>query len=237
MDPPRVWKRFLLIGAVSCAAVVSGAAYTILRTPSWYSVPVIPAENRQEVRNNLLAAEQALTESLRSAPGPFIYHIFQDDVNRWIAMRREIYPLIDELAPPELMDPVVVFDNGEITVAGKYRKGAADVVVSLDISVRSTPDAAVLKLEAIRCGSMRVPLSFVALGLERPIDRPAEKTWPGSPRIWGNLLTGLFIDPKAWWKNGGMDYRVQSVSVEPGKLNLTIEPLGHHAVRNRKDQS
>jgi len=44
------------------------------------------------VRNNLVAAEQAFTEELRSAGRPFIYQLRQDDVNQWIAMRREIYP-------------------------------------------------------------------------------------------------------------------------------------------------
>jgi hypothetical protein len=237
MSLARVWKRLLLIGLVACTAVLTGAVYTLLRTPSWYCLPVIPPERRQTVRNNLLAAEQAFTEGLRTSAGPFIYHVFQDDVNRWIAMRREIYPLIDELAPPELVDPMVVFDTGGITVAGRYKKGVADVVVSLDISVRWRPDATVLTLEAIRCGSMRVPLDFVALGLNRPIDRPAEESWPGSPRIWGSLATGLFIAPQAWWKNGGIDYRVNNVTIEPGKLNLTIEPLGRHAGKARKNQS
>lgn len=227
--------RILLLGAAAVAAVLAAGAYTILHTPSWYRIPVIPVEDRQQVRNNLVAAEQAFTEALRTSPGPFVYHVFQDDVNRWIAMRREIYPLIDELAPPELADPMVLFGDGVITFAGRYKKGRSDVVVSVDVSVRFAADAIVLKVEALRCGSMRVSPHFAELGLDRPIERPAGTVWPGSPRMWGDFMTGFYVASRAWWKNGGIDYQVCDARIEPGRLNLTIEPLMDHSANRRKD--
>ena len=236
MKGKKQWKRLLVSVGCVLATMLAGGMCALLRTPSWYEVPRIPPQERQNVRNNLVAAEQAFTEGVRTSRGPFVYHLYQDDVNRWIAMRREIYPLIDELAPPELGDPMVIFDQDELTVAGKYRTGAAEVVVSIDVSVRFEANSIVLRLKGLRCGSIGVPLSFVSLGLTRRIDRPAGATWPGSPRLWGDFQTGFHVDSRAWWKNGGIDYCVRNVSVEPGVLNLTVEPIGHHAGRGRKDQ-
>src|SRR5438105_12651822 len=141
-------------------------------------------------------------------------------------MRREIYPLIDQLAPPELIDPIVLFENDEITVAGRYRKLGMDLVVSLDVSVSFSDNEILLRVVRVRCGSMNVPLGLVSMGLKRTVDRPAGGLWQGSPRMWGDFANGFHVDSHGWWKNGGMDYRVRDLTVEPGSMNLSVEPLG-----------
>ncbi|MFQ5425366.1 MAG: hypothetical protein ACE5F9_15480, partial [Phycisphaerae bacterium] len=184
--------------------------------------------------NNLVAAEQAFTEGLRLGGESFVYHIFQDDVNRWIAMRREIYPLIDQLVPTELSDPFVRFDADRIAVAGRVSTPAGRVVLSIDVAPVFEDRAIVLRATAVRCGSVSMPMDFGGLDLARSIEREPEKVWPGSPRIWGDLAAGLHLDARAWWKNGGIDYRVLNVWVEPGVLHLKIEPLGpHHRTARR----
>src|SRR5262249_56497839 len=135
-------------------------------------------------------------EALRSSEETFVYHLYQQDVNRWIAMRREIYPLIDELAPPELVDPIVLFETDEITVAGRYRKSGMDLVVSLDGSVSFANDEILLRVARIRCGSMNVPLSFVSIGLNRSVDRPAGGLWPGGPRVGGDFGDGFRVEAR-----------------------------------------
>lgn len=210
-------------------------AYALLHTPAWYTPPIVAPHERQRVRNNLLEAEQAFTESLM-AGGPFIYHLFAEDINRWIAMRKEIYPLIDELAPPLLEEPVVVFGDGVITLAGRYRVRDADAVLSVDIEPRFTADAIVLTVSAVRCGSVRMPRAFGGLGMDRTIERERNRTWPGSPRMWGDFFSGFHVGAEAWWKNGGIDYRVTGLSVEAGRLNLEVTPLGRQSDRQRNDQ-
>ncbi|MEK6642288.1 MAG: hypothetical protein AABZ08_00130 [Planctomycetota bacterium] len=230
------WKHVTLATLGAMLIVLCSASYTLLRTPGWYDIPDIVPAARQDVRNNLLSAEQAFTENVRTSRQPFLYHVYQDDVNRWIAMRREIYPLIDELAPPELADPMVLFEPGEITLAGRYRKAGMDVVVSLDVNVKYEADSIVLRAKSLRCGSMRVPIDFVALGLNRPIERKAGAVWPGSPAMHGDFLTGLRIDSRATWKNGNFGYRVLNVTVLNGRIDFKIEPLGHQPPKRINDQ-
>ncbi len=235
--PAPRWRRLGLAAGVVVVAVAAGGAYAAFRTPRWYRPPVISPEERQSVRNNLVGAEQAFTEGLRAMKGVFTYHLFQEDLNRWIAMRREIYPLIDELAPPELAEPFVMFAQDSITIAGRYPVAGISVVVSIDIKTSFEDGAIVLRAGAVRCGSVGVPFDLDRLGLGRPIERRQNKTWPGSPRIWGDLVGGLHIGADAWWKNGGIDYRVRGISVEQGRLDLRVEPLGRHSRAGASDQS
>jgi len=209
--------------------------YTLFRTPDWYQPPVVRPDQRQAVRNNLVNAEQAFTESLM-AGNPFVYHIYQDDLNRWIAMRREIYPLIDEIAPPLLADPVVLFGDRRITIAGRYAVGGTNVVLSIDIEPAMADGEIVLRAASVRCGSFPVPNGFAKMGLDRHAEIEAEGMWPGSPAMSGDFLHGLRIGAEAWWKNGGVAYRVQDLAVRPGRLDLTIEPIGRHVVAKRSNQ-
>lgn len=228
------WKRLLVFGCALALAVAVMAAYALLRTPGWYAPPIIAVDDRQLVRNNLVAAEQAMTENLIASSGPFTYHLYQDDLNRWISMRKEIYPLIDELAPPQLAEPFVLFDEGGVTLAGRYRAGVADVVISIDIEVLFEHDEIVLRARRIRCGSVGLSLNFEGLPLSRPVHREPEQTWPGSPSMTGDFVHGLRIGSQAWWKNGGMEYRVRGVKVKPGQIDIDIEPMGRHH-RKRKE--
>ncbi len=233
----RIVQRPLALTAAVVAFLILLTVLALSRKPGWYAPPVIAPEERQSVRNNLVDAEQAFTESLLNLNTPFTYHLYQNDVNRWIAMRREIYPLIDELAPPVLADPFVVFDDGAITLAGRYRTAGLDVVLSVDVEARYENNTLILKARTVRFGSIPMPIGFGGLGLDRPIERAAGKTWPGSPRMWGDFVNGLHIDAQAWWKNGGVDYRVIGLEITSGRLDLKVEPLGRHTPRKTKDPS
>ena len=232
----RRWKRILGAGSLCTAGLLVGMLAAALRSPGWYDPPIIPPEDRQKVRNNLVAAEQAFTEGLRSSSTPFVYQLLQDDVNRWIAMRREIYPLIDELTPPQLADPFVVFQDGLFTVSGRYRTHLVDVVLSADFVPAMEDGCLVLRAKAVHCGSVRVPLSFGGMKFGEPIERGRGETWPGSPAMSGDFIRGLRLESEAWWKNGGSAYRVQRVSVEAGRLQIEIEPLGRRQPPDRKHQ-
>lgn len=217
------------------AVILTAFSYLFLATPSWYRPPMIAPEQRQQVRNNLVAAEQAFTESLRAGKGAFVYHVHQDDLNRWIAMRREIYPLLDQLTPPEIGDPFVLFTEGRIRVAGHYRDGLFGSVLSLDVTAKIEGKDLILRATSAHVGRFRIPLGLLAgSGLTQPIEEDEEDAWPGSPPIWGDLVSGLHLGGQARWKNGGIVYRVVEVQVHRGRLDLTVEPLGHQESREHR---
>lgn len=229
-------KKVVAIVVGIVVAVVILPLYAFMRTPSWYAPPDIAPNKRQIVRNNLLAAQQAFTETLRTHVGVFEYHLHQRDINRWIAMRREIYPLIDEMMPVDFTDPFVVFEEDSITLAVRYMGGTVDLIVSMDMAVVFERESLILRTTGLQCGSIPVPLSFGSLGLDQSIEAATDDVWPGSPPMSGHLSEGLHIGATARWANGGLDYRVLGVRVEPGCLTLKVESLISHDGRARNDQ-
>ena len=151
-------------------------------------------------------------------------------------MRREIYPLIDEMMPVNFTDPFVVFEEDSITLAIRYTGGTVDLIVSMDLAVVFEDESLVLRTTGLHCGSIPVPLSFGGLGLEQSIEAAPDDVWPGSPPISGRLPEGLHIGATARWANGGIDYRVLGVRVEPGRLTLKVESLISQHRRARNDQ-
>lgn len=224
------------MGAAAVAVLTLAMAAVMLRAPAWYQPPIVPTAQRQQVRNNLVDAEQAFTESIRAEAGIFVYHVYQDDLNRWLAMRREIHPVLEQLTPSLLSDPFVRFDAGRIIISGRLRDWLG-AVVSVEIEPRCDERWLILQASTVRLGRLRFPMRWMSgLKTDHPIQKDADAAWPGSPPINGSLADGLKLGRDAWWKNGGLAYRVLDVRVGFGQLDLTIEPLGHQDPQERKAQ-
>lgn len=233
----RTWKRIAAVVGGSLLLCLGALLFTTLRTPGWYDPPVVAEADHQRVRNSLVDAEQAFTEGLRSWTEPFEYHVYQADVNRWLAIRNRISPELDQFIPIGFSDPFIRFEPSRITLAGRFDTALGSVVLSIDLAITMDDGAIVLRADGLRCGSMPAPVEPSDLGLDREIDREPEETWPGSPAISGNLASGLRIGTDAWWKNGGMSYRVLDVRLEPGVLTLEIQPRGPRGGSARSRQS
>lgn len=223
---PHRQKARLILACVAAAApvacIVVGAA---LRTPSWYRPPRIEASEYQAVRDELRDAAQAFSDALM-VPGPFEFHLTQAQLNRWVTLRREIYPAIERNLPPEWTDPFVCFADHAIRIAARRRGARPHVVASVDIRVALDGDQIRLTAGAIRVGSLRVPRALLGTILTRPIDLPPGKLWHGAPAAEGNLRDGLLIAARAIWPNGDRRYNVLDVRPEAGVLHIKIDSLG-----------
>lgn len=217
-----------MAGAAAVLFAVLGVSYcTAVRTPGWYSPPTIAASERQGVRNTLVAVQQDFTERVRTAGEAFVFELRQEDVNRWLAMPQQIYPAVSQMLPPEFSNPFVLFEDSRITVAGRYASPAGRVVLSIDFETSFEDDEIVLRVGGVRCGSLPAPFGLAGLGLDGPVECEAGDVWKGSPPMSGDLAAGLHVGGQARWFNGGFDYRVLDVRVEPGVLRFKILPLGH----------
>lgn len=223
--PRKRGPRILLavVGLIILAIFLTG--WALVQTPGWYRPPTIPLESQQNVRNSLIAAEQAFTQNV-AAGHAFVYHLYQEDLNRWLAMRREIYPRVDELFPTGISDPFVVISPEGVTLAIRYQTPWRSTVVSMEFDVGFRDDAIVLAAKAVRCGKVRLPTNLEALKLDRKIVLDRNGAWPGSPQMQGDLLNGLRLNSRSRWKNGGVEYRVTNLSLLPGRIDFSIEPLG-----------
>ncbi len=221
----RVIRRVGIAALLLVVAVVGGVSLLLVQSPDWYDPVPVPEEDRQALLRRLVQAEQSFTAALR-ADVPFQYHLFDDLVNRWIAMQPDVLPVIDDLMPELVNDLHVRFADGEVYIGRRQSILGVEAIASVRLRVWFEEEGIVLRVESVRCGSLPLPLDWEALDLGRKIECEAERLWPGSPSVAGDLLTGLRVGREAWWKNGGIRYRVEGVEVTSGKLSLSIQPLG-----------
>lgn len=235
MRRKRLIKR-LILGVV--LALIVGAlttAWLVLRTPSWFRPPRIAAEDRQRVRDDLGDSAQAFSDALMSE-GEFTVNLRQKQLNNWISMRKEIYPLIEREMPPDWSDPMILFYEDRIRLAARYRGGRMDAIVSLDLAVSMEPDAICLKAVGVRVGSVPLPQSALDRLRTADIDLAPGKAWRGSPHITGNVRDGLRINTLAVWPNGDRAYNVKSARVVRGAIQFVIQALGPARQTGRRSQ-
>ncbi|HPF40641.1 MAG TPA: hypothetical protein P5081_10155 [Phycisphaerae bacterium] len=232
--PRRRWLRValaLLGGGVLCLLLL---AWAVLRTPGWYT-PESPPEDRTErqfIRNRLVEAEQAFTHELLRGK-PFKYHIYEDYVNEWLAMRYDLYPRVDDVVKPIVSEPFISIREGRLRLAATYKYSGRELVVSADFEPKFEAGEIVLTFAGFRCGSMPLPNLLESFGLDRQVQLERNDAWPGSPTIAGNLSNGIHVGARGWWQNGGVDYDVTNVEVGEGVLTFSVTPLERQANRSR----
>jgi len=210
--------------AVPLALLMLGASL-IFYTPGWYRSHAGGPIDPQVVRDDLRDAAQGFSDALMQ-PGSFDVHLGETQLNRWLAMRAEIYPLIDRRIPPDWRDLAIRFRDDVIRLGATYRGTGPAVVLSLDLAVTVESNAIRLKVVACRAGAMPIPIALLGRVLARPIEIPPGKAWRGSPEIRGDLKSGLLVGTRAVWPNGDRLYNVLAVAVRRTWLDFKIESLG-----------
>lgn len=204
--------------------------------PSWYRSQSARPADPQAVRDDLRDSAQSFSDALMQ-PGIFDVHLREDQIVQWIAMRSEIFPLIERRIPREWSDPTIRFRDGTIRLAATYSGHGPSVVISIDLDVDVDADDIRLKVVRCRAGALPLPTAVFARALSEPIDIAPDKAWRGSPRIHGNLLSGLHIASRAVWPNGERLYTVLGITVRRDTLDLKIESLGPARQSRRKTHS
>lgn len=224
--PRRRWLVWLGGAAGLLVLTVVVIVVLLLRTPGWYQPIQPPSDPRekQAIRNTLTDAEQAFTHSLIQGK-PFTYHIYDEHINQWLAMRYEIYPRIDEFVPPVVTDPFVRIGEGYIRFGGRREFRGVDAVVSVDILPTFAEGKLALRLGSVRCGSFSIPIDPAEFGIDGVIAMAPSDAWPGSPSIDGDFESGLRIGARGRWQNGGVEYEVTDIRTQPGQIDIDVRPL------------
>lgn len=232
----RPWKILKLAGSIIAAALVvaMGVCWAGIRTPGWYRPSLSANLDAQVVRDRLRDAAQQFSDALMT-PGVFEVHLREDQLNEWIARRKEIYPLVDREIPSDWSDPQILFREGRIRLAARYLGVPGGIVASIDVSVGMAGEAIVLQLQRCQIGSLRIPMGMLPAGADSRIDKQRNRLWRGSPRIEGDVRTGLRVDPYGVWPNGDRAYRVLDVRVGDSVIHLRIESLGPSSRSLRSD--
>ncbi len=235
---PRRWtkwlKRILAAGAVLVVLALATTWMLFQRIPAWYTPSEIAPDEIQIVKNDFAHTESVLSERLNEgeASGEFEFVLTQDQINAWIAIRREIWPRSRQWLPRYLSQPMVVLDRDGIRVAALFTRQSLQSVVSLRIEVGTVPDAVFVRLAEVTAGGLPVPHSQI----HRYLKRFARRVWPAGQMLPGQIgpyrlpsmthvLEGIRL-PDSWvWANGKQPFRITAVTFEPGLVRIGLEPL------------
>ena len=209
--------RRLLLPVAGGAAVVGllGLALAGTYRPHWYAPAPVDRARLREDKAALVRLEQQISAALNAGQA-VRFELHENQVNRWLTARGEIWPeLAADLGP--FQQPQVLLRDGRIQLAASTRMGGVEVVAALTCSIDLPDDRLVLRYDAPRLGAIPAPRGWVTDVLARlsagsgvAVDRGA----------------GAVAADNDWvWPNGKRRCRLRELHIADGVANVVLEPL------------
>lgn len=244
----RRWVRWLVGGFAGllglAGAVLIGATYQ----PGWYRPASVTPDDFRTIRNELPSFGSAIGTYLERGQ-PFRIELTDEQINRWLAARGEIWPSLRRALPAEIQDPAIAFLPGEVVVGARYeRKGMSSVVsLAATLDVEDSGSAIVIRLGGIYAGLVPVPQMLVEPVAKKALAKALRSNWPrlskytqvgdvnlaeqlriGPDQLAGYIRKRDFTQtrlPSHWvWPNGKFPFYVSNLQIEQGKLLIDIVP-------------
>ena len=225
----RHWRWWLAGGGGLLLILLAAAWLMFQRIPTWYRPVELAPEQLQQVRDDLVRTGDGFTERVANSGAPFEYRVTQDQINRWLAARAEIWPAAREWLPPELSNPFVVIRPDGLRVAVTWRSQQVRTVLSALVGLQADEAGIHVRLKSLHCGSLPVPQAIVqeelkSIRLWKPGSRARGQAGPGvlpDPR---DLFDGL-IFPRVWlWPEPRRVCTIAGLKCEDGVLTVTVVP-------------
>lgn len=208
------WIALVVCAAVLVAAFGLGLSATY--RPAWYRPVSIDRMRLREDKRALVALADEIGGALNRAKR-LSFQLREDQVNRWIAARAQMWPDTPvDLGP--LACPQVSFVEGRIRAAATLEHRGLRAVISVSCRVKVSDDTVAIEWESARLGALPVPRSWVS---GRIAQIPSAGQLPVVLDGRGTLLIA-----NDWiWPNGKRRCRLSELQVLGGVANVVLEPL------------
>ncbi len=233
----RLRRWTLRIGAIALGVtivllLVGWLSYRHI--PSWYRPAYVPIEEEQAARDELGAAFTGLSRGMGQGE-PFDYTVRQDELNRWLVARERIWPASKRWIPEAIDDPVVVFRQDEVIVAGTWCGPGPRTVVSIHLRVEMDGDRLRAVVESVRGGSLPIPLGPIKQQLARLEQDRSGRDRPLLPNGTSivDAIEGAPLPRDLPWSQPRGEFRIEALKVVPGELRVRLRPIP----RRRSDSS
>lgn len=231
MARKKRWLRWMVISALSVVLTVGVIALAFLHRPGWYQ-PVMADETTIQ-QAQIQSARMADTTSKQMVEKrDFAIQLTDGMVNEWLAAMPMLWPEARRWLPPEVRDPAVAFDAGEMRIGVHVERAGWRVIASAALAAEVSEDRSTIRvaLRGVRGGSLPMPegvveslwqrlLSAVRRGRVEglQIAAPAESA---NESIHEMTIRNHFI-----WPNGERPFRITQLGAEKGVLTIGMEPL------------
>lgn len=221
------WLRWGGAIGVACIVVACLIGWMLYRhIPAWYQPAYVPAEDEQEARDALGEAFTALSRGMGEGR-PFDYVVRQEALNRWLMARERIWPASKRWIPDQIEDPVIVFRQDEVVVAGTWSGPGPRTVVNIRSRLEMIDGAPRVRVMSVRCGSLPVPLAPIKeqlARLERDRADRGRSLLPDGTSIVA-ATEGAPLPRDLPWSQPKGEFRIEALELLPGELRVRLRPV------------
>ncbi len=205
----RAWWLALAALPLAGLALVLG----LTCRPAWYTPASVDYRLLDEDKRAELAFENRISAALNADQAVEIT-LDQQQVNRWIAARHELWPGEPPSLEPLEAPQVYFLDHDRIRLAGVLRRAGLAAVVSVVLELELADDRLELRWQTPRAGLVPLP----GLDMTRLLGR---LNLPGAQLQAGRLT----LPTEGVWPNGRRRFRLVDLDVSAGELRLRLVPL------------
>ncbi|MGB2984407.1 MAG: hypothetical protein WBE26_00875 [Phycisphaerae bacterium] len=240
----RTHKLRRLLARVLTAALVAGPValvalwLTFQHKPGWYRPVILDEAGIQRARSEAVRAADYVSDQMVEGR-PFAAVLHDRSVNAWLAALPHSWPEARDVLPPQISDPAVRFDSGELRVGAHYAAEGWQAIISIGVKLGVSEDSGAVEiaLNGAHGGSLPVPrvvlegiLDHLLQTLHARHDRSIEAAEPlvsalREVQSVDELYEGVRIRNRFVWFNGDRPFRIDSIIIDDGELRLQIEPL------------
>ncbi len=197
-------------------SVLVGVGLAVTCRPGWYTPPTVDYGRLHDDKAALAAWQDEISTALNTGTEIRV-QLDQAQLNRWLAARAEFWPQAAAVADA-LAQPFVLLNAGEVQIAAVVGTRQLRGVLSVSGHATVNGDQLVLRCTGAHLGVLPLPASSVCNELRR-------RTPAGQHLVSGGSPTTLMFKNEFVWPNGKRRFRLRELSVNPGGLELVLEPL------------
>ncbi len=195
---------FALLGAATCR-------------PAWYQPASADFSQLQSDQADLVRLADAIGRSL-NAHEPIEFTLPAEQVNRWLAARRELFP---DVVFPELdrllVRPMIRIDSNGVAAAALVDLRGWPVVMSTTLRPVLLDDAIEVELAGAHVGRLAAPqfaLDQIAAAIRRAQSPPETSMASGRIRLPRRLV----------WPNGKCRFAISRLDFAEGRVTVQLVP-------------
>jgi hypothetical protein len=207
----------LVLLPLAVAGLLLGAGLALTCRPSWYQPLSIDYGRLQDDKRAQLRLENEISAAL-NRDRPIEIELDQDQVNRWIAARHELWPTEAPSLEPFRRPQILFRDGNHVRLAALVEHSGVQAVLSATFRFDLQADRLVVTWDAVHAGALPTPRRLIAKLARELADRL---------RLAEQAVTegGLTLPVEGTWPNGKRRVRIADLSIRDGRARVRLEPL------------
>ena len=214
---PRLRRRAAIALLIALPLALLALGLTATCRPRWYR-PVSTDYARLHDDKRDLAALGVDIGAALNAGRPIQLQLREDQLNRWIAARAEMWPEAAVDIRP-LRDPQLTFHDDEIRFAALAEHAGWRAVLSITCRVAVTGDRVLIRCNAARLGLLPLPAGWLASLVTTALRGTGVSVEAGPD--------GALALHNDWlWPNGKRRFRLADLRISAAVVHFGLEPTG-----------